>query len=52
MRPHRLTQARMADMLKTSQHRVAMMENGDPSVSLDLRVRALLALGITPRLAV
>jgi len=27
-----------------------MMEKGDPSVSLDLLVRALLALGITPRL--
>jgi len=51
-RSHRLTQERMAAMLKTSQPRVAMMEKGDPSVSLDLLVRALLALGITPRLAV
>ena len=47
----RLTQERLAAMLKTSQPRVAMMEKGDPSVSLDLLVRALLALGITPRLA-
>lgn len=49
-RAQRLTQERMAAMLKTSQPRVAMMEKGDPSVSLDLLVRALLALGITPRL--
>ncbi len=38
-------------MLKTSQPRVAMMEKGDPSVSLDLLVRALFLLGVTPRLA-
>ena len=50
-RTRRLTQERLAAMLKTSQPRVAMMEKGDPSVSLDLLVRALLALGITPRLA-
>ena len=50
-RSRRLTQERLAAMLKTSQPRVAMMEKGDPSVSLDLLVRALLALGITPRLA-
>jgi len=29
--------------------RVAMMEKGDPSVSLDLLIRALLILGIPPR---
>jgi len=28
---------------------VAMMEKGDPSVSLDLIVRALLTLGVKPR---
>lgn len=50
-RSHRLTQEKLAALLKTSQPRVAMMEKGDPSVSLDLLVRALLALGITPRLA-
>ncbi len=49
-RSHRLTQERLATMLKTSQPRVAMMEKGDPSVSLDLLVRALLSLGVTPRL--
>ena len=50
-RRHRLTQQKLAAVLKTSQPRVAMMEKGDPSVSLDLLIRALLALGVTPRLA-
>jgi DNA-binding transcriptional regulator YiaG len=44
-----LTQTRVAAMLKTSQSRVAKMEKGDPTVSLDLLFRALLALGIKPR---
>ena len=44
-----LTQKTLADKLHTSQPRVAMMEKGDPSVSLDLLIRALLALGISPR---
>lgn len=41
-----LTQKTLADKLHTSQPRVAMMEKGDPSVTLDLLIRALLALGI------
>lgn len=49
-RAKRLTQQTLADKLRTSQPRVAMMEKGDPSVSLDLLVRALLILGVTPRL--
>ena len=44
-----LTQKALATELKTSQPRVAMMEKADPSVSLDLIVRALLALGVKPR---
>jgi DNA-binding XRE family transcriptional regulator len=44
-----LTQKTLADKLHTSQPRVAMMEKGDPSVSLDLLIRALLILGIPPR---
>ena len=32
-------------MLKSSQSRVAKMEAGDPSVSLDLLIRSHLALG-------
>ncbi|MBI2928140.1 MAG: XRE family transcriptional regulator [Verrucomicrobia bacterium] len=41
----RLTQTQAASLLKTSQSRLARMEAGDPSVSLDLLVRGLFALG-------
>jgi predicted XRE-type DNA-binding protein len=41
----RLTQTDLAALLKSSQSRVAKMEAGDPSVSLDLLVRSLLAMG-------
>lgn len=44
-REKQLTQEDLARMLKSSQSRVAKMEAGDPSVSLDLLVRSLLALG-------
>lgn len=44
-----LTQAQVAARLATSQPRVAMMEKGDPSVSLDLLVRSLFVLGATRR---
>jgi hypothetical protein len=44
-----LTQKALAAKLKTSQPRVAMMEKADPTVSLDLLFRALLALGMKPR---
>ena len=40
-----LTQAEVARLVESSQSRVAKMEAGDPSVSLDLLVRSLLALG-------
>ncbi len=40
-----LTQEQLARFLKSSQSRVAKMEIGDPSVSLDLLVRSLLVLG-------
>ena len=40
-----LTQLDLAKLLKSSQSRVAKMEAGDPSVSLDLLVRSLLAMG-------
>ena len=39
------TQAQFAKMLKSSQSRVAKMEKGDPTVSVDLLVKSLLALG-------
>jgi len=44
-----LSQARVAKQIGSSQSRVAKMEAGDPSVTLDLLVRALLALGATTR---
>jgi predicted XRE-type DNA-binding protein len=40
-----LTQAQLARMLKSSQSRVAKMEKGDPTVSVDLLVKSLLAMG-------
>ena len=40
-----LTQADLAKRLQSSQSRIAKMEAGDPSVSLDLLIRSLLALG-------
>jgi DNA-binding XRE family transcriptional regulator len=41
----KLTQAQLARMIKSSQSRVAKMEKGDPTVSVDLLVKSLLALG-------
>ncbi len=40
-----LTQVELARRINSSQSRVAKMEGGDPSVSLDLLIRSLLALG-------
>lgn len=45
----KLTQVQLARMVKSSQSRVAKMEAGDPSVSIDLLVRSLLALGASKR---
>ena len=45
----KLTQTDAAKLLHTSQSRVAKMEHADKSVSIDLLVRANLALGATPR---
>jgi predicted XRE-type DNA-binding protein len=44
-RSRRLSQETLAKLLSSSQSRVAKMESADPSVSLDLLVRSLLALG-------
>jgi DNA-binding XRE family transcriptional regulator len=41
----KLTQAQLAKMLKSSQSRIAKMEKGDPTVSVDLLVKSLLAMG-------
>ena len=45
----KLSQSDLARMLHSSQSRVAKMEGGDPSVSIDLLVRSLLALGASSR---
>lgn len=42
-----LTQSQLAKRLGSSQSRVAKLESADPSVSIDLLVRSLLALGST-----
>ena len=44
-----LTQTELAAALKTSQSRVAKMEKGDPTVSIDLLLQALFRLGATRR---
>lgn len=53
LRKHRqkleLTQAELAERIGSSQSRVAKMEAGDPSVAIDLVVRALLAVGVRPK---
>ncbi len=45
----KLTQTQAAKLLKTSQSRFAKMEHAERTVSIDLLVRANLALGATPR---
>ena len=44
-----LTQLELARRLRSSQSRVAKMEAGDKSVSVDLLLRALFSLGAKPR---
>jgi ribosome-binding protein aMBF1 (putative translation factor) len=44
-----LSQAALARRLKSSQSRVAKMEAADATVSIDLLLRALFALGAKPR---
>jgi len=43
----KLNQMELAKLLKSNQSRVAQMEAGDPSISLDNLVRSLLTLGAT-----
>ena len=45
----RLTQMELAERLGSSQSRVAKLEAGDPSVSVDLLVRSALAAGATKK---
>jgi ribosome-binding protein aMBF1 (putative translation factor) len=42
---HELSQTELAKRMKSSQSRIAKIEAADPSVSIDLMVRALLASG-------
>ena len=44
-----LSQVDLAAKLQSSQSRVAKMEAGDPSVSLDLLIRSLITLGASER---
>ena len=42
-----ITQAQLATAIESSQSRVAKMEAGDPTVSMDLLLKSLLALGVS-----
>ena len=44
-----LTQVALAELVESSQSRIAKMEAGDPTVSIDLLVRSLLAMGVSRR---
>ncbi|MGC3945591.1 MAG: helix-turn-helix transcriptional regulator [Chryseolinea sp.] len=44
-----LTQMEFARKIKSSQSRVAKMESGDPSVSIDLMVRSFFILGASQK---
>jgi transcriptional regulator with XRE-family HTH domain len=44
-----MTQAELADRIHSSQPRIAKAENGDASVSIELLIRAMLAIGATPQ---
>jgi transcriptional regulator with XRE-family HTH domain len=43
------TQAKVAKLLGSSQSRIAKLEAGDPSVSVDLMLKSLLKLGASRR---
>ncbi len=45
----KFSQFELAKMIHSSQSRVAKMEAGDPSVSMDLIMKSLLALGASPK---
>ncbi len=44
-----MSQVELARAVKSSQSRIAKMEAGDPSVSIDLLMKSLLALGASPK---
>ena len=45
----KMSQIELAKAVKSSQSRIAKMEAGDPSVSIDLLMKSLLALGASPK---
>jgi hypothetical protein len=45
----RISQVRLAELVHSSPSRVAKMEAGDPSVSMELLLRSLFALGASSR---
>lgn len=45
----KVTQVELAKLIGSSQSRVAKMEAGDPSVTVDLLLKALLTLGVTTK---
>ncbi len=46
---NKMTQAQLAELIESSQSRVAKMEAGDPTVSIDLLVKSLLAMGMSKK---
>ena len=46
---HKMTQQTLAKLLESSQSRIAKIEAASPDISLDLIVRALFVLGVTPK---
>jgi len=44
-----LSQSQLATRMGSSQSRIAKMEAADPTVTLDLLIRSLLALGASPK---
>jgi len=44
-----ITQVELAKLMGSSQSRIAKMEAGDPTVSVDLFLKALLSLGVTKK---
>jgi len=45
----KMSQSQLAEKLRSSQSRIAKMEKGDPTVSLDLIIKSLLAMGVTKK---
>ena len=43
----KMSQIELAKLIQSSQSRIAKMEAGDPSVSMDLLIKSLLALGVS-----